>query len=100
MTTNKRLTSILEKEFGPFTFARFMRATRIGLELSQAAMARKLGVKRGTLCNIEKGRQLVSVSLAVKIARKAGFSEKVAIQACLQDQLRKARVNLKVSLAS
>jgi DNA-binding XRE family transcriptional regulator len=72
----------------------YARAIRTTLDLSQAAMARTIGMSRGTLCDIEKGRQLVSVSLAKKIAKKAGFSETLAIKACIQDQLNKANVKL------
>jgi hypothetical protein len=41
----------------------------------------------------------VSTELAVKIARKAGLPEKMALQACLQDQVRKAGVDAKVDVS-
>lgn len=100
MTTNKKALPVLEKIVGPLTFGMFVRAARTTLGLTQAQMARKLGVTRGTLCDIEKERQLVSTVLALKIARKAGFSEKVALEACLQDQLKRARVKYKVRLVA
>src|SRR5690348_15382089 len=100
MSTKKRLVDVLEKIDGPFTFAKFLRGSRTTLDLSQAEMARKVGISRAMLCDIEKGRQLVSVALAIKIARKAGFSEKLAAQTCLQDQLRKAGVSWQVKIAS
>jgi DNA-binding XRE family transcriptional regulator len=96
--STKKLGPLLEKETGPLTFGMFVRAMRTTLGLSQAAMARKLGVSRGTLCDIEKGRQLVSIALAKKIAKKAGFSETVAIKTCIQDQLNKAKVKLHFEL--
>jgi DNA-binding XRE family transcriptional regulator len=99
-TKNKRLIDVLEKLDGPFTFATYMRGSRTTLDLTQAEMARKVGISRAMLCDIEKGRQLVSVSLAIKIARKAGFLEKVAVETCLQDQLRKAGVSWQVKIAS
>lgn len=89
--STKPLLPLLEKKLGPFTFAMFMRVARTTLELSQAQMARKLGISRGTLCDIEKGRQLVSVSFAIKTAKKAGLLVEQAVEACLQDQLRKAK---------
>ncbi len=94
----KRLKPLLEKEVGRLTFGMFLRAARTTLGLSQAEMARKLGMARGTLCDLEKGRQLVSVVLAKKIAQKAGFSETLAIKACIQDQLNKAKVKLHFEL--
>lgn len=98
--TTRRLTTILEKELGPISFGMFLKAARTSLDLGQAEMAKQLGIAKGTLCDIEKGRQLVSVTLARKIAKKAGLSEKLAIKACLQDQLNKAKVNLKVDVVA
>lgn len=98
--TTKKLSALLEKELGPVSFGMFLRAARTSLDLTQAEMAKQLGIAKGTLCDIEKGRQLVSVVLARKIAKKAGLSEKLAIKACLQDQLNKAKVNLKVDFVA
>jgi len=96
----KRLIPLLEKKIGPLTFGMFLRVARNSLGLSQVAMAKQLGVARGTLCDIEKGRQLVSVALAVKVAKKAGLSIEVAVEACLQDQVNKARINKRVCLVA
>ena len=78
----------------------FLRVARTTLDLTQAEMAKQLGIAKGTLCDMEKGRQPVSVALASKIARKAGLSEKLAVQACLQDQLDKAKVKMKVEIVA
>lgn len=96
----KRLTPILEKKVGPVTFGMLMRVFRDDLELSQTEFAKKLGIARGTLCDIEKGRQLVSVSLAIRIAHKVKFPVEVAIRACLQDQLNKSGIKMKVELVA
>ncbi len=96
--STKNMQSVLERDLGPMTFAMFLRSMRTTLGLTQSAMARKLKMSRGTLCDLEKGRQLVSVGLAKKIAKKAGFSVTLAIQACIQDQLNKANVKLHVEL--
>jgi len=98
--STKRAVPILENEVGDFTFGMFLRVARGQLELSQAEMARKLKISRGTLCDLEKGRQLVSPSLAVRIAKAAGLSETLAVKACLQDQLNKANIKLKVALVA
>lgn len=96
----KRLSPFLEKELGPLTFALFLRAARTSMGLTQIELAKKLGIAKGTLCDLEKGRQLVSPSLAKKIAKKASLSEKLAIKACLQDQLNKANIKLKVEVVA
>ena len=98
--STKKLSSTLEKELGPLTFGMFLRVARTSMDLNQSELAKKLGIAKGTLCDIEKGRQLVSPILAKRIAKKAGLSEQIAIQACLQDQLRKAKINLKVDVGA
>ena len=105
MTTDKlknlkTADEVLEKTVGPFTFAMFMRSVRGLHDLSQSEAAKLLGMSKGTLCDIEKGRQLVSVTLAKKIAKKFKYPEIVAIQASLQDQLRKAKVKYTVQLVA
>jgi DNA-binding XRE family transcriptional regulator len=97
MRTDKRggvdAAKHLEKMVGPFTFGMFVRSTRTLLGISQAEAARRIGVSRGVLCDIEKERQLVSVELAREIAsRLRGGGEALAVEACLQDQLRKAKM--------
>lgn len=98
MTTNRKLSPLLERQLGPLTFALFMRTARTSFDFSQAEMARYLGIARGTLCDIEKGRQLVSPALAAKIAKKAQLSPVIAVKACLQDQLNKAKINMTIEL--
>ena len=94
------LLPLLERQTGPLTFGMFLRSARTSRDLTQAAMARKLGISRGTLCDIEKGRQLVSPTLALKIAKIAGMSTTIAVKACLQDQLNKAKIKLTVDLSA
>lgn len=96
--TTKSLTKKLEAEVGPLTFGMFLRVSRNNLDLSQQKMADLLKMAKGTLCDIEKGRQLVSVALAKKIAKKAGLSEVMAIEACFVDQLKKSKIKLHVTV--
>ncbi|MBC7713054.1 MAG: helix-turn-helix transcriptional regulator [Rhizobacter sp.] len=90
----------LEKYFGPLTFAKFIRACRTSKDMNQKEFAKFLGIAPGTLCDLEKGRQLVSPELAKKYAKKCGLSEKVAITASLEDQLRKAKIKYHVELVA
>jgi DNA-binding XRE family transcriptional regulator len=99
MTTDHKFKLKLEKEMGPLSFALFMRVARTSVGLTQEEFAKKLGLTRGNICDIEKGRQLVSTQLAIKVARKAGLPEKLALQACLQDQVRKAGSEAKVAVS-
>lgn len=94
--TIKEANQVLEKSQGIFSFATFMLGIRTTLELSQAEMAKRLGISRAALCEIEKGRTLVGPKAASRYAKKAGFSETVALEACFQDQLRKAKIKKRV----
>jgi DNA-binding XRE family transcriptional regulator len=95
---SKLLIEKLESEVGPLTFGMFLRVSRNSMGLAQQEMANQLGIAKGTLCDIEKGRQAVSVELAKKIAKLAGLSEVMAIEACFTDQLKKAKSKLHVTV--
>ena len=84
---------LMERMIGPFTFARFVRVWRELQEMTQVEAAAKIGVTKARLCDLEHGKRLASVELARRIAKKLGAPETLAIECCLQDQLRKARVN-------
>jgi DNA-binding XRE family transcriptional regulator len=101
MNTEKfDLSKILDKELGPVSFGGFLRAARASKDLSQTEMAKMLGIAKSTLCDIEKGRHLVSPELAAKIAKKCKLSVIVAVEAAIQDQLRKAKLGFKVNLVA
>jgi DNA-binding XRE family transcriptional regulator len=99
MNIDHKFKAKFDKEIGPLTFALFMRVARNSMGLTQEELGKKIGLSRGNVCDIEKGRQLISTELAVKVARKAGLPEKLAIQACLQDQVNKAGYEAKVAVS-
>ena len=83
---------MMEKMLGPLTFGMYVRSWRGINDWSQVDTAKKLGVTKSRLSDIEAGRSLVSVELARAIAKKLRAPETQAIECCLEDQLRKARV--------
>lgn len=95
----KKLISILEHEVGDLSFGGFLRGARASKDMSQVDMAIKLGVARSTLCDIEKGRHLVSPAMAAKIAKICGLSVELAVTLAFQDQLDKANLKLRVAVA-
>ena len=106
MTTRKKShgPTITSAEFfkgqPQLSFGSVLRAWRLGEELSQAEMARRLGLSRANLCDLEKGRKLPSPGRALRIARKLGMVEAHVIELVLQDLLRHEQVNLRVSVAA
>ncbi|MCY4523918.1 MAG: helix-turn-helix transcriptional regulator [Halobacteriovoraceae bacterium] len=100
MSTKITVFDLIEEELGEITFGTFLRAARTSLGITQAEMGKKLRVSRSVICDIEKGRQLVSPELAIKIAKRAKLSEKLAVKLCLQDLLKKYNIKMKIKLVA
>jgi len=96
--STKPARKILDKDFEAISFGGFLRAARTMQDKNQTQMAQFLGISKGTLCDIEKGRQLVSFDLAAKIAKKCGLYEPMAVQCAIQDQFRKYGLKLQVEV--
>jgi len=98
MTTEIKAEAFFEDEMGPMTFGTFLVGVRHTMNISQVELARKLSVSRSMICEIEKARVLVSPALVMKIANIGGFPKDLAIKYCLEDQLRKAKIKMKVNV--
>lgn len=96
---NNRTKAQGEKEVDFLSFALFIKVARNSLGLTQEEFGKMFGFTRANVCDIEKGRYVVSAAAAIKVARKAGLSEKAALQACLQDVILKAGSNAKVAVS-
>ncbi len=75
----------------------FLRVHRMGEDLSQVELAKILGISKQRLCDIEHDRFSVSLKLAKDIAKKLKMPPEWLAKLALQDQIRKERLNLKVS---
>lgn len=79
-------------------FARGLRRARVRAGVSQVALARMIGVKRGFITHIEKGERNISLGTADKAARGLGTSV-VAILAEMEiDRSKKLRRMLNLVL--
>lgn len=96
--STRNLPEMLEQELGPYSFGRFLRSARTSRDLTQVEMAKFIGISKSVLCDIEKERQLVSPALAAKIARRCGFSEFLAVEAAITDQLRRSKLKMRVQV--
>jgi transcriptional regulator with XRE-family HTH domain len=76
--------------------AKHMLKTRIALGLSQAEMARKLGLARQNYWRIEAGQYIGTPQKAARIARFAGLDEMPMIQAVINDKLARDGLRLRV----
>jgi len=96
--STKSAREILEKRLGPITFGGFLRSARTMRDMTQVEMAAFLGMSKSTLCDIEKGRQIVSIELAAKIANKCELLEALAVKCAIMDQLRRAGLKYEFEL--
>ena len=99
MTTEKYYgIESLEAKYGPMTIGLFIRAFRESDGFSQTEYAKKLKISRANLCDIEKGRKLVSPERAAKFTRVLKVPEAALIQLALQDMLRAAHLNYRIEI--
>jgi DNA-binding XRE family transcriptional regulator len=96
--STKSLTKLLEKNLGPMTFGGFLRAARTNKDLTQVEMAKFLKISKSTLCDIEKGRQVVSIELAAKIAKRCGLSVALAVESSIRDHLSRSKLKLDIQV--
>ena len=75
---------LLESLYGPVTLGGMIWSLRECDEISQAEFARRLGVSRSHLCDIEKGRKVVSPERAAAWANALGFPPTVFVKLALQ----------------
>lgn len=83
---------------GPLTLARAIESIRKGNELSQIECAKKLGVSKSHLCDVEKGRKTVSPERAAKWAKVLGYPESVLVKLAIQAELDAAGLKYKVEI--
>ncbi|MBF0363876.1 MAG: helix-turn-helix transcriptional regulator [Oligoflexia bacterium] len=89
------LTFLEKHNKGPLTFGQALTAIRETEEISQSQLARDLSVSRGIICDIEKGRRMVTVPLAIKIAKYLEYPPESFLVLLFKDQLRKEKLDNK-----
>jgi transcriptional regulator with XRE-family HTH domain len=86
----------LDERLGVMTLASFLSSWRESEEMTQVAFAKKLGISPANLCDIEKGRQIVSPKKAAEIAKRIGYSETVLVELVINEQLAAEGLKLRV----
>jgi len=91
----------LERVAGrPLTLGGLIESIRLGEEISQTAFARTLGISPSHLCDIEKGRKVVSPERAARFARILGRSPKQFVRLSLQGLVDEAGLKMRVNVAA
>lgn len=93
--TMKRLEKI---SGGSLTLGRAIESIRKSEDLSQDECAKKLGVSKSHLCDVEKGRKTVSPERAAKWARTLGYPESVLVRLAIQGELDAAGLRYRVEI--
>lgn len=83
---------------GPLTLARLLHSIRLGNEMTLSDFAEKLNISKQHLCDIEKGRKVVSPERAAKFAVLLGYSKEQFVTLSLQALVDEANLGLKVEV--
>jgi transcriptional regulator with XRE-family HTH domain len=91
----------LEQTAGrPLTFGGLLESIRQSEAQSQAAFAKQLGISASHLCDIEKGRKVVSPARAARMAKLVGRSQQQFVRLALQELVNEAGLKLTVDVAA
>jgi transcriptional regulator with XRE-family HTH domain len=90
---------LLEEAAGrPLALAGLLESIREGEGISQTSFAKKLGVSPSHLCDIEKGRKVVSPERAAKFAKILKRSPEQFVRLALQSLVDEAGLNMKIDV--
>ena len=84
----------------PLTLGGLLESIRLSEEMSQAVFAKKLGISASHLCDIEKGRKVVSPERAGRFATILGRSQQQFVRLALQELVDEAGLKMKVDVAA
>jgi transcriptional regulator with XRE-family HTH domain len=83
---------------GPLTFGALLRALRECDGHTLEELAKRFGVSRSHLCDIEKGRRRVSAERAVRWAKILGYPAPLFVQLALQAEVDATGLKLRVEV--
>jgi len=101
MSTKKKIEFSLDEALaknGPISFGDLLLSHRMCEEMTQIEMAKFLGISKQSLCDLEKGRALPSLTRAANIAKKLGMLAESFVEVAIQDQLRKQKLSFEVKV--
>jgi transcriptional regulator with XRE-family HTH domain len=80
------------------TFGGLVRSLRLSDEISQVNLAKKIGVSKQFLSDVEHNRKDIGIEFAKKVSDALGYSIEPLIELLIRDQLRKQHLNYIVEL--
>jgi len=96
--TEKSLKQIEKITGRKLTFGRLLWAIRKSDDITQVDFAKKLGISKQHLCDIEHDRKNVNAALAGNYAEKLGYAREQFIRLSLQDMLDREGLGYTVEL--
>ena len=94
----KSKTFLKQLESRRFTFGGMLTHLRKSAGVSQVDLARRMGVSKGLVCDIEKGRRYASIKLSLAVAKALKFPREVLIQQVFRDQLKRQKLSFAVKV--
>jgi len=99
--SKSKTTKFLEQlTGGPLNFSDLLSAIRQGEEMSHVQFAKRLGISRSHLCDIEKGRKAVSLDRAIEFAEILGQSKDQFVRLALQTQVNNSGLKYRVDVVA
>jgi transcriptional regulator with XRE-family HTH domain len=101
MSTKSRDASEVFKELRKgksLALSQLLRSLRLCDELTQLEFAKKLGISKQNLCDIEKGRKGISPGRAAMFAKKLGYDQIIFVKLALEEILEKDKLKLKITV--
>ena len=80
------------------TFGGLVHSLRMSDEISQVELAKKLGVSKQFLSDVEHNRKDVGIAFAKKVSDALGYSIEPLIELLIRDQLRRQHLDYIVEL--
>ena len=81
-----------------FTFGTLLTHLRKAKGIPQVELASRLGVSKGLVCDIEKGRRYASIKLSLDVAKALKIPREILVQQVFRDQLKRYKLNLAVTV--
>ena len=90
--------NFLDELVGKLTFGSLIESMRQADAMSQVEFAKRLGISKQHLCDIEKRRKFVSPERAARFAKILRHSEQSFVALALQDIVNQGGLKLKVTV--